>query len=488
MRLRKMKVEFVCDLSGKPSPLPHFWEYCVGSDHAPVALRADWQRQLRRCHDELGFKRVRFHGLLSDDVGTLIREKNKLIYSFFNADQIFDFLVSIGMHPFVELSFMPTALASAGRTVFHYNANVTPPKDYKHWAALIESLARHWLDRYGLEEMKQWEFEVWNEPNLNNFWTGTQRDYFKLYRYTAEAIKRVDSSLSVGGPATAKNEWIEEFRDFCERNKVPLDFISTHHYPTDAFGQPDDDTETQLSKSRRGALRDQALDARRYSGDLPLYYTEWNSSSNPFDPLHDQSYAAAFVVKSVMDVAGVVDAYSFWTFSDIFEENYFSSTPFHGGFGLLTVHDIAKPTYRAFQLLHNLGPKRLLVDGLHETVNVWVIPDDDKLSVLMINHALPGHSIETERVSMSLVNASEPRGAWIERLDEDHANPRQVWREMGAPNYLSDEEVKRLSGASEVVRKQQRFRYKDSTISFELNLPPHSVAAVEFEFAGPLAR
>src|SRR6266576_1352727 len=392
-----MKIEFVCNLLGNPSPLPHFWEYCVGSDHAPVALRADWRQQLRRCHDELGFRRVRFHGLLSDDVGTLIREKSQLIYSFFNADQIFDFLISIGMHPFVELS------------------------------------------------------------------------------------------LSVGGPATAKNEWIEDFRDFCERKKVPLDFISTHHYPTDAFGKPDDDTETQLSKSRRGALRDQALDARRNAGDLPLYYTEWNSSSNPFDTLHDQPYAAAFVVKSVMDVAGVVDAYSFWTFSDIFEENHLSSTPFHGGFGLLNVHGIAKPTYRAFQLLHRLGTKQLLVDGLHETVNVWVIRNDDKLNVLMTNHALPGHSIETEHISMRLLNASKPRAAWIERVDEDHANPQQAWREIGAPDYLSEEEVERLMAASEIVRKQQRFRYKDPSISFEINLPPHSVASVEFEFADPIA-
>src|SRR5881398_2128528 len=112
-----MKIEFVCDRAGKPSPLPHFWEYCVGSDHAPVALRADWQQQLKRCHVELGFESVRFHGLLSDDVGTLVCEDAKLVYSFFNADQIFDFLISIGMRPFVELSFMPSTLASGRKTV-----------------------------------------------------------------------------------------------------------------------------------------------------------------------------------------------------------------------------------------------------------------------------------------------------------------------------------------------------------------------------------
>lgn len=477
-----MKIEFVCDLAGRPSPLKHFWEYCVGSDHAPVALRSDWQQQLRSCHNELGFERVRFHGLLADDLGTLVCENVQLVYSFFNADQIFDFLVSIGMHPFVELGFMPTALASGGKTVFHYRANVTPPRDYKQWATLIRKLVSHWLDRYGIEEMEQWNFEVWNEPNLKAFWAGTQKDYFKLYRYTVDAIKSVHSSLKVGGPATANNQWIEEFREFCERQKLPIDFISTHHYPTDAFGRPGDDTETQLSMSQRGALWQQAQDSRRRALDLPLYYTEWNTSSNPFDALHDQPYAAAFIVKSVMDVVGVVDAYSFWTFSDIFEENYFSSIPFHGGFGLLNIHGIAKPAYRAFQLLHRMGTKQLLVDGLHETVNVWVVRDDDKLTVMMSNHALPGHSIESERVSMRLLNAPRPRAAWIERIDEDHANPSRVWREMGAPPYLSDDEVGRLMAVSEIVREQQRFSYKDAAIFFEIKLPPHSVAAVEVEF------
>lgn len=483
-----MPVEFCCDLAGRSVPLKHSWEYCVGSDHAPVALRADWQKQLRQSHEELGFQRVRFHGLLSDDMATLVREKNELVYSFFNANQIFDFLVSVGMHPFVEFSFMPTALASKNKTVFHYKANVSPPKDYKQWAALIKKLVRQWLDRFGIEETKEWKFEVWNEPNVKAFWTGTQREYFKLYRYTAEAIKSVHSGLQVGGPATAKNEWIGEFRDFCRRHSVPLDFISTHHYPTDGFGKPDDDTETQLANSRRGVLRQQAQDAKRRADKLPLFYTEWNTSSNPFDVLHDQPYSAAFIVKSVMDVAGMVDGYSFWTFSDIFEENYLSSTPFHGGFGLLTIHGIPKPSYRAFQILHRLGTRQKVVDGLHETVNVWVVTDDAKLTVLMSNHALPGHSLATERVSMRLLATPKPRASWIERIDEDNSNPRRVWREMGQPGYLNEKQVTRLTAASEIVRRQQPFKYRNRTISFAISLPPHGVAALEFEFSENVPR
>src|SRR5271155_3111145 len=94
--------DFQCDLSSPSETLPHFWEHTIGSGHATLALRADWQKQLLRCHLELGFRYVRFHGILCDDMGTLVSEKEQIIYSFFNADQICDFLVSIGMCPFVE--------------------------------------------------------------------------------------------------------------------------------------------------------------------------------------------------------------------------------------------------------------------------------------------------------------------------------------------------------------------------------------------------
>jgi hypothetical protein len=106
-------------------------------------------QQRSRAHHELGFRHVRFHGLLCDDVGMLIAEGATLFYSFFNVDQIFYFLLSIGMRPFVELSFMPTTLASGGQIAFHYRANVSPPKSYARSATPIRKLVAHWAERYG---------------------------------------------------------------------------------------------------------------------------------------------------------------------------------------------------------------------------------------------------------------------------------------------------------------------------------------------------
>jgi len=475
--------DFSCRLSETTTPLTHFWEHTVGSDHAPVALRADWQAQLRRCHEDLGFRYVRFHGLLSDDMGTLIDHDGKPLYSFFNADQVVDFLLSVGMRPFVELSFMPEALASGYKTVFHYKGNITPPKDYKQWATLMNRLARHWVERYGVEEVREWFFEVWNEPNLPAFWKGTQADYFKLYRHTVEAIKSVDPALKVGGPATAKNEWIEEFLEFCEKKKLPVDFVSTHHYPTDALGNEGDDTETQLATSRRAVLREQAQDTFRRARGTPVFYTEWNASSNPRDARHDEPYAAAFVAKTILEANGLVEGYSFWTFTDIFEENYFPSVPFHGGFGLLTLHGVPKPAYRAFELLHRLGTEQLLVDGIHETVSVWAVRQETSVTVLATNHALPRHSIKGETVNVRISEAREPRHVHVERIDEAHANPQRAWREMGAPEYLSALQLEHLHAVSRMAREPLPWKYDNGVVHVEIEVPPHAVAAITVVFA-----
>lgn len=474
--------EFHCDLNASGTPMEHIWSHTIGSDHARMTLRADWQEQMRRTHAELGVRYVRFHGILDDDMADLLDEQNQLLYGFYNADVVLDFLRSIGMRPFVELSFMPSVLASGDRVVFNYRGNVTPPKDYAAWADLIGQTVRHWVERYGLTELRQWFFEVWNEPNLDAFWTGGQAGYFELYRHTVTAIKTVDPELRVGGPATADDEWIADFINFCKREKLPYDFISTHHYPTDAFGKPGDDTETQLSLATRGILRQRTQKTRAAAGDTPLYYTEWCSSSNPFFHRHDEPYAAAFIVKNFMDVTDLVQGYSYWTFSDIFAENYFSSVPFHGGFGLLTINGIAKPSYRGVQLLGRLGHERLTVGGTHATVDASVVRGEHQLVVLLTNHAFPKHPIATEQVQITLGGAQTPSDVWLERIDEDHCNPRKLWETIGSPQCPDSDQLLRLQDASELRREALNWKMDAGSVALQIDLPPHAVAAITLEY------
>ncbi len=471
-----------CDLAQKAEPFPHTWEHTVGSGHAPLALRADWQEQLRRCHEEIGFRHVRFHGLLSDRMGTLITHREAPLYSFFNADQIIDFLLKTGMRPFQELSFMPIRLASGDETVFSYRGNVTPPREPKEWATLIDKLVRHWVMRYGIDEVSQWFLEVWNEPNLHHFWTGDQADYFELYRVTVETIKDIDPSLKVGGPATAQNAWIPEFLEFCETNDLPADFVTTHYYPTDAFGKIGSDSDTQLENAPRDVMRERALEAREAAGSRELYYTEWNTSSNPRHAFHDQPASASFATRIILSVQDLVDGYSFWTFSDIFEENYFPSVPFHGGFGLLNLHGIAKPVYRAYQLLHRLGTESVPITGATGNIDTRAIVSDSSLTVLITNDAQPRQPIAPEKIEVRLTNGARPKRAFVERIDADHANPERLWRELGSPDYLSNADVDELNLASELRRQAVSIDSSDGVLTLSLTASEHSVTALTIEF------
>jgi len=179
----------------------------------------------------------------------------------------------------------------------------------------------------------------------------------------------------------------------------------------------------------------------------------------------------------------LVESYSFWTFSDIFEESYFSSMPFHGGFGLLNLHGIPKPTYRAFELLHNIGTQQFLVDGLHETVDCSVIRKDSSVTVLLTNHTTPGHSIDTEHLEIRLNNVPEPKEAHIQRIDGDHANPKQAWAQIGQPEYLTEKELEQLEEASQVVKEKHRLNYENGALFLKTDLPPHAVAAITVDFA-----
>jgi xylan 1,4-beta-xylosidase len=480
---------FACDLSAPARPLRHPWRHCVGSCHAPIALRADWQQQLTRAHRELGFRHVRFHGLLSDDMGTLVNQDNQFLFSFFNIDRVFDFLLSLGMRPLVELSFMPATLSSDGNSVFHYRANVTPPRRMADWQLLMTKLVGHWVERYGVDEVAQWPLEVWNEPNLVAFWTGGQAKYFEFFKATWDALKAISPRLRVGGPATAANEWLADFDRYCAANACPPDFISTHYYPTDAFGSILTDTVSQLADAPMSVMRDRARDARAAAGARPLYYTEWNITSNPRDPMHDGPFCAALAAHFMLGVDELVDGYSWWTFTDIFEENYFPSIPYHGGFGLMNLYGVPKPVYRGFQLVDRLGTRRWTVAGTHATVQMHVgaTDDDAATNVLLINVAMPRHAIAGELVTVRLqgMQGRRPRSALITRIDDTHANPQAQWLRMGSPEYPHPRQVDALETASELAPERIAIAAEPGAIrevTFTLPMPANAMALVRIEW------
>lgn len=342
------------------------WRKCIGAGRANEGLRADWQEQLRLVKKECGFEYIRMHGLLHDDMGVYFEDKKgNPIYNWQYIDKLYDFLLEIGIKPFVELSFMPKALASGTNTCFWWKGNVTPPKSYEKWYDFIKALTLHFTERYGEKEVKTWYFEVWNEPNLKYFFTGNMEEYFKLYDYSSKAVKSVSADYRVGGPATAGNAWVTEIIDYCKKNNCPIDFISTHDYAVKKGLVDENGFTPRILIADPKAITNNVLGSyqkikQSVKPNLELHYTEWSTSPTSEDPIHDSYHSAAFILDKIKGTENAANSMSYWVFTDIFEEAGIRATPFHGGFGLLNYQGIKKPAFFAYQFLNQLGETELV--------------------------------------------------------------------------------------------------------------------------------
>lgn len=442
---------------------PHFWKRSVGSGHAALALRSDYQKQLEAARTLCGFERVRFHGVLDDDMSVYsVTSTGEEEYSYFNVDSVYDHLLSIGMRPLVELSFMPEALASYPNiTIFHYKGGTSPPKSYEKWSRLIKDFVTHLVDRYTLAEVSQWDFEVWNEPNCD-FWSGNQAEYFKLLQVTYHAIKSVHASLRVGGPATCQLQWIPETLAFAKANQISLDFISSHIYPTDWGNDniPRDVMIERLSKARR-----------EVGAKMPLYITEFNSGL--YCCLHDTPYASSFIISNMPRLAEYVDILSYWTFSDIFEEWPFKSAPFSSGFGLQTIYSIPKPSFRAFQLLHRAGSLRYNIPSF-STIDFYATVNATHTTVLISNWNTSSSPISSHSFSLDLSPITNHRNGIIERIDSDNANAQATWIAQGSPMYPSKSQIQSQFISSLLVPRS----ISSSSSGFPITIPPYGVVAL----------
>jgi xylan 1,4-beta-xylosidase len=470
------------DASAAAMPFPHFWEQMFGSGRAVLALRDHYRRDLADVHDHIGMSYVRFHAILHDEVGVYDEdEKGAPAYNFSYVDQIYDGLLAAGVRPVVEISFMPRKLAAHEAIhPFWYKQNVAPPKDYAKWDGLMRAFAQHLVERYGIDEVAQWYFEVWNEPNID-FWAGEpkQATYFELYDHTARALKSVNPRLRVGGPATSAAHWVPEFLAHAAREHVPVDFVSTHGYA-------DDSVEDMLGTHDEIPMRDRVCRAvRKVHGEiavshmpsLPLFWTEWNVPSYGELNARDNWYVGPALARDISQCDGNVQLMSWWTFDDVFEEGGVVREPFYGGFGLIAAGRIRKPSYYDFALLHKLGEMRLenAADNVLVTrrksgtlvVAAWNLIDMDRLAA-------------GKPVTLTLRFKGVPAGAEvrIERVDETHGNPMPAYRAMGSPRYPTQAQIAKMNQVSALGAPEKR-RLKDGAL--ELRLPVNGLALIEVE-------
>jgi xylan 1,4-beta-xylosidase len=461
--------------------LSHIWEECIGSDRAAVAMRQQWLSDLEVVKRTTGIKAVRFHGLFDDEMGVwpLGAKQPNFLY----VDMVFDAMLALGVKPLVELSFMPGALASGDRTIFFYRGNVTPPKEITRWGELIQTFARHCIERYGIQEVSTWKFEVWNEANLVYFWTGTQADYFELYRQSATALKSVDQRLKVGGPSTARASWVGDLLAFCSSQQVPIDFVTTHIYPDDpqkvVFGE---DTHYPYEEVIGRALAKVQKEIKTSkSPDIPLYITEW-SSQNP-----------AFIAHTIKSTIGLADLMSFWTFDNVYEELGIPKSFLNTGFGLLGMRGVPRPSFYTFALLHKLGDVQLESDDGPVlatrrgdgslAILVWnLIPRPPGLRSATGDPMLQAAGQEQRngdplQLTLALEGSHRHGRASITRVDETSGNLLRAYEAMGSPAYPTVEQIAELKRKSELAAPE--IIPLNSHNQITVVIPPNGVALLE---------
>jgi xylan 1,4-beta-xylosidase len=464
------------DTRAKATPFPHFWEQMFGSGRAILSLRASYRHDVRTVKQVTDFKYVRFHGILDDDVGIYNEDScSHPVFNFSYADQIYDGLLNNGVRPLVELSFMPKKLAFNPDALhaFWYKPNVSPPKSWQDWDDLITHLARHLVDRYGIDEVSQWYFEVWNEPNID-FWGGIPREqsYFELYDHTARDLKRVSPRLRVGGPATAHASWIVAFLKHVSEDHVPIDFVSTHGYADDTvenlFGTsqniPTDDRVCRAIAMVRSQIDSSPLPK------LPLLWTEWNVQW--MDQARDTIFVGAALANTIRQCDGHVDMMSFWTFDDVFEEQGVAKKPFHGGFGLIAAGGIRKPSYYDFALLHQLGHSRL--SSPYDDVLV-TRRKDGTLVVAVWNLVDPGKTGSTKNVRLIFHGVGHNAPVYLSRVDVTHGNTLAAYLAMGSPRYPTPNQVQELNRETKLPPPARERLQEDH---LDLRLGPNALVLV----------
>jgi xylan 1,4-beta-xylosidase len=442
-----------------------------GDDGNGNDIGREFAESLRIAHDDLGATYVRAHAILHDDNHVVTRATDgTLAYDFTEVDALYDEIRDLGFKPIVELSFMPAVIArDPDETVFEYRGIISPPRDWSDWYEVVRALTEHLVERYGLDEVATWAFEVWNEPNLEVFWTGTQQDYLRLYDESARAVKHVHPSLRVGGPSTAAAEWVETLAAHAEDAGVALDFVTSHTYgnlPLD----------TNPSIDRHGF------------GGIPTWWTEWGVGSTHYGPIHDGVIGAPFALSGFHEVQGRMEAVSYWVISDHFEELGRPPRLFHNGFGLLTVGNLRKPRYWAVHLAAHQGDAVLATDitgdGAQVLVRTWATKHDDgTVDVLMWNGTINGALMDGDKrldreVSVTVDRLEvTPYRAELARIDTHHSNildgfptdvawpDAQQWQQLHAADRLHEEPLPDADTSG-------------STAHFRISLPMPGVARV----------
>lgn len=491
------------DVLSTGKKLQHKWRNLINIGYAKDGLNAAIQQQLIEVQRTIGFRYLRFHGLFNDDM--MVYNENKdgsSVLNFTYVDLLFDFILSIDMLPYIELSYMPSRLARDVTSVGLRQSIISMPKDMEKWNELVRKLIKHCIVRYGIDCVREWYFILWNNGLGSNAYK--DEEYLELYESTYKTIKGIDDRLRVGSPINpSSNHETQRFLEFCVNQKCIPNFISMHCYSC-VFEDKEDDLIKLIENdeayygvvSRDEAFLSHVIDNVKLMlkacqlDKTEIVLDEWNSNIWQRDLCNDTCYKAAFIVKNIVDNYDRISAFGYWTLSDFMEELYPSKDIFHGGFGLFTYNGIPKSCFNGMLLLRGLG------DKLIQKGDGYLITSDSKgIQILLYNychydklyrHRHVTHMDTLNRYNVFSTNDTKQYQLTLNGLRDGEYLLRKYkicreggsafdkWLEMGAPLDLGIEEQTYLTMASKPIYTVDRVSVQEA-LRIECILKPHEV-------------
>lgn len=472
--------------STAPTPLRHTWSGLVNIDQFRHLLRQDAQECVRVSAQELGARHVRAAGMLDDYLGTFARDPQSFASSsqtqrsnWRNSFFIIDQLLVSGVNPMFTTCFTPSKMARKFSGIFGGGGSAAPPKDYAQWSQFLIEGAQLCVERYGESSVKGWLFEAWNEPNLGCFFDGTQLEFFELWAHTFRALKEVSPDLQIGGPSTARGEWLGEFIEWTRQNGCEPDYLITHVYNNDSENSalsPFDGPQGEKQNASPHFAARVIGGARKLANDLgfagEIHWNEWGRSWLPCDPIRESAQEAAFIVKTMAQASQNADYFGYWCLSDVYDQLGYGREAFHGNYGMISLDGLKKPSYFAHQLLEKLGDTRLEVSGGSDLQNAIFTPTQSGFASLVYamdeDFAMGSSGKLTVEIELPQNVHAQLK---LTRVSESENNIQRYWEVMGSPAYPSRAQVEELRGQNALRSATHVVTVRNGFACFEMETP-----------------
>ena len=476
------------------TPFIHTWAPLANIDQFRWLSRADVQQQLALARDELGIRHVRAAAMFSPEMVVwehdlsdwrLPESERQKRANWQMIDLSIEAILALGLKPIYTTCFTPVGMTDDPTTCWPDKNATGLPRDLDQWKSFVSSGIQHCIDRYGLEEVRSWYFECWNEPNLKGcFFGGTMEEFFHLWSATWHAVKTVDSQLRFGGPSTARGEWMPEFLDWTAKDGTAPDYLITHVYNNDSDSAPSSPFDGPASHKVKdsphfatGIIRGlrRELDQRGWKGEV--HWNEWGRSWFPYDPIKETALEAAFIVKTMAESSQEAAGFGFWCLSDIYNQAGFQSSEFQGNYGMLSLHGLRKPAWFAHQLLQRLGHQRIPCMGGDELMNAIVTSTNNGGRALVYAHP----PTSAAPVSVQKIRVHLPADAQDIRLTCLGAEENNIiasWKALGAPAYPTPEQLGLLRSANTLKDAPEKITIEYDYAIFTMENP--GVALLEW--------